>query len=227
MLPDDPTKIVGIIDWQSVHLGPLFLQTRHPALINFDGPIPESFDIELPSNFDSLSAEEKKKAEMLVSSQSLYKLYEVLSFKNNNKAYGALRLRETSLACRVTGMVGSIFTDGEPIVQGMLMTIQREWEKIAPTGTDGHPIPCPLEFTEFDRAQQKEDQAQWEKGVELMEEFAQAVGAYSGWDGWVNHAQYDAMKASLKNTHEGFLDYHCKNEAERVEWIKALPFKLE
>ncbi|PGH03335.1 hypothetical protein AJ80_08695 [Polytolypa hystricis UAMH7299] len=35
--PNDLVKIVGVIDWQAVHLGPLFFQARTPALLNFDG----------------------------------------------------------------------------------------------------------------------------------------------------------------------------------------------
>ena len=50
--PEKPTEIVSISDWQSVHLSPIFLQTRHPALIEFNGPIPEGLGrIELPENF--------------------------------------------------------------------------------------------------------------------------------------------------------------------------------
>lgn len=41
MNPDQPTEILSIIDWQAVNLSPLFLQARHPALIEFDGPILE------------------------------------------------------------------------------------------------------------------------------------------------------------------------------------------
>ncbi|CAG7974253.1 unnamed protein product [Penicillium nalgiovense] len=56
---DQPTEIISIIDWQAVDLSPLFLQARHPALIDFKGPIPEGLKrIRLPDNFDDLSLEE-------------------------------------------------------------------------------------------------------------------------------------------------------------------------
>ena len=59
--PEKPTEIVAIIDWQSVHLTPFFLQARHPALIEFNGQIPEGFGrVELPENFADLSADEQK-----------------------------------------------------------------------------------------------------------------------------------------------------------------------
>ena len=64
--PEKPTEIVSIIDWQSVHLSPLFLQARHPALIEFNGPIPKDFNrIELPENFDKLSPNKKKRCKII------------------------------------------------------------------------------------------------------------------------------------------------------------------
>lgn len=63
--PNDPVKIVGIIDWQSAHFSPLFLQARTPALLNFDGPLPESFQIKLPENFNLLSPEDQEVAKKL------------------------------------------------------------------------------------------------------------------------------------------------------------------
>ena len=57
--PEKPTE--AIIDWQSVHLSPFFLQAKHPALIEFNGQIPEGFGrVELPENFADLSADEQK-----------------------------------------------------------------------------------------------------------------------------------------------------------------------
>lgn len=36
---DDPTEIAAIIDWQAVHIAPLFAQARHPTFLEFDGEI--------------------------------------------------------------------------------------------------------------------------------------------------------------------------------------------
>ncbi|PGG95580.1 hypothetical protein AJ79_09970 [Helicocarpus griseus UAMH5409] len=71
---NDPVKIVGIIDWQSMHLSPLFLQARTPALLDFEGPLPDFFEVKLPADFDTLSPEEQERARKIRSMQSLYKL---------------------------------------------------------------------------------------------------------------------------------------------------------
>ena len=57
-----------------------------------------------------------------------------------------------------------------------------------------------------------------------METVLEQVGAYRGWDGWVNHASYEVMKARLEKCLERFLDREAKNDTQRKEWIKAWPF---
>ena len=223
--PEKPTEIVGIIDWQSVHLSPFFLQARHPALIEFNGPIPEGLGrIELPENFDELSADEQKEAKMLRSAQSLYKLYEVELRQRNENIFRALQYRET-LACKITALAGSLFSDGEPIVNGMLMAVEREWLNIVGPRPDGRPsVPCPLVFSAQEKTLQSEHEALWIRGVELMEAVLEHLGAYRGWDGWVNHASYELTKARLEICLEHFLVRETKNNAQRAEWIKAWPF---
>ncbi|KAL8916712.1 MAG: hypothetical protein Q9208_008359 [Pyrenodesmia sp. 3 TL-2023] len=223
--PDKPTEILGIIDWQSIHLSPFFLQARNPALIDFDGPIPEGLDpIELPNDFDHMNAEEQKKAKLLRSAQSLYKLYEVQLRRRNKHVLRALQYCET-LPCQITGVSGSLFTDGEPMVHGMLIAVERDWSKIVGEGPDGRAsVPCPISFSEQDKALQADHEAQWTKGVELMQSVLQYLGAYPGWDGWVNDEGYETMKARLQECLAQFLEHEAKNEEERAAWIAAWPF---
>lgn len=173
--PDRPTKILSIIDWQAVNLSRLFLQARHPALVEFDGPIPEGLQsINLPDNFDDLRPEDQLDAKKLRAAQSLYKLYDIQLIRDCPNVAQALRFKG-SLTGQIIGLVGSLFSDGEPVVQGMLMKLQEEWSNCI-----GPSIPRPLSFTLEDKEQQREDEAKWATGVELMEEFLHQVGAYRG-----------------------------------------------
>ena len=36
--PEDPTKVVGIIDWQLAKLAPLFFYARQSHFLNYHGP---------------------------------------------------------------------------------------------------------------------------------------------------------------------------------------------
>ena len=99
-----------------MNLSPLFLQARHPALIEFEGPIPDGFQaINLPENFDDLSPEEQLEAKKLRAAQSIYKLYDIQLIRQHPDIARALRFRN-SLPGQITGLSGSIFSDGEPIV---------------------------------------------------------------------------------------------------------------
>jgi hypothetical protein len=76
--PERPGEIVALVDWQSVRLGPLFLQGRPPGFLYFSGPKSEGFRAPtLPENFSDLSDVEQQDAKALLSKQSLAKLYEV------------------------------------------------------------------------------------------------------------------------------------------------------
>ncbi|PWY89763.1 phosphotransferase enzyme family protein [Aspergillus heteromorphus CBS 117.55] len=217
--PDQPTEIISIIDWQAVNLSPLFLQARHPALIEFEGPIPEGLQsISLPDNFDELSPEKQLEAKKLRAAQSLYKLYDIQLIRNCPDVAHALQFRD-SLAGQITGLSSSLFSDGEPIVQGMLMRLQDEWSSYI-----GSSIPCPLSFTVEEKERQRQNEIKWSRGVELMEEFLGQVGAYRGWDGWVNHDNYEFFKDRFERAKEEFLDRHSATEEERSQWTAVWPF---
>ncbi|KAF2461687.1 phosphotransferase enzyme family protein, partial [Lineolata rhizophorae] len=218
--PDQPTKILNIIDWQAVNVSPLFLQARHPSLVEFEGPIPEGFGpITLPESFDTMSVEEQQQAKNLRAAQSLYKLYEVLMLRQCPEIGRALMFRD-SLAGQITGLASSVFSDGEPVLQGMLIRLQDEWETCV-----GPSVPCPLSFSAEDRAQQQEHEAKWSASVELMHEVLTEIGVYQGWDGLVNHDNYGAFKERLAQCREKFLDRHAGSDAERRQRAQAWPFE--
>ena len=166
-----------------------------------------------------MSDEEQLQAKTLRAAQSLYKLYEVLMLQRCPEIARGLRLRE-SLAGQITGLASSVFSDGEPILQGMLIRLQDEWETCVRSTS-----PCPLSFTPEERAQQKRLEASWSQGVELMHKVLTEVGAYQGWDGWVNHSDYPVYNERLARARERFLDRYAQNEEERNQWIQVLPFE--
>lgn len=223
----DTTKITSIIDWQCVHIAPMFLQVRRPALLDFDGPIPESFKLpELPENFEQLSHQEQQDARKLRSAQKLYCLYEIELLLQCREAGNALRGRDTLLT-RIHGLVGSLFHDGEPVVLGYLMEVVDRWSEIAGTDTEGNPlVECPIAFSEDERVRQKIDQEKWEEGIEILDSILQNLGAYIGWDGLVSPADYDTMKELMDQLREKFLEQVAETDQERQIWAKAWPFPV-
>ncbi|OQE93061.1 hypothetical protein PENNAL_c0006G00637 [Penicillium nalgiovense] len=189
--PDQPTEIISIIDWQAA---------RHPALIEFEGPIPEG-----------LNPEEQLEAKKLRAAQSLYQLYDIQTMQECPEIAAALNFKIHSLA-RLRVFQALFLVTENP-------SSREEWATSV-----GSSIPCPLSFTEEDKKQQNVDEAKWASGVELMEEFLGQVGAYRGWNGWVNHNNYEHFRVQLEKCREEFLNSHSVTSEERSQWEAVWPF---
>ncbi|RJE24525.1 Phosphotransferase enzyme family [Aspergillus sclerotialis] len=220
----DPSKILSIIDWQASHVAPLFQQAQTPGFLDFDGPRPElglSSLPSLPDNFDSLSADEKRAAEHLQSQQSLYKIYEAQSARENMPVFKALQHSET-LGSQIISLTFQVFNDGEPIIRGQLIQLAQEWDKVV--GPNGPP--CPLKVSASDIAVQKAEEQKWGEGVQMMENVLAALGgAPNGWDGWSSHEDYEALKNKLQIVNAQFLDYMESSKEEREAWERVWPFQ--
>ena len=88
---EDPTKVVSIIDWQSISVSPLLLQADFAKLINVSedftlgSPLPQ-----LPPDYATMDAKDKELAEFKVRQDTMAMAYEVSSALYNPKAYQAL-----------------------------------------------------------------------------------------------------------------------------------------
>ena len=77
---DSSNKITSIIDWQDIWIGPLFLQVRHPRLINYNG----EFLLKLPEHYENLEdKEEKERLETQVERSVLLHTYESITAEKN------------------------------------------------------------------------------------------------------------------------------------------------
>jgi aminoglycoside phosphotransferase (APT) family kinase protein len=103
--PENPTQILGIIDWQSVSASPLFMQVTRPAFLDFNGPIPKELGkVSLPQNFEILSLDDQREAKALQQAQTLHNLYMVRCYQQNSEAFLAIQqkysLRTRLLSCQ-------------------------------------------------------------------------------------------------------------------------------
>jgi len=220
-----PTEITCLIDWQSAHVEPLFLQAGHPSFLDFEGPKPEGLDApSLPNDFDDMNEVQQRRAKSLLSQQSLFKAYEILSLQRNKKVYHALR-HQKGLGYQIITFAGNLLQDGEPLVQGQLMQVQREWQGLPAVRARDCP-PCPLHFTSRDFLAQDTEEAKWMQGLELMTQILESLGTVDrGWHGWVKAEDYALFKEKLDNVRQQFLDQLSETEEDRPKWLSAWPFK--
>lgn len=223
--PEIPTRILGIIDWQSVSASPLFTQVTRPGFLDFNGPNPEELGkVSLPDNFNTLSPDEQREAKALHQAQTLHNLYMARSYQQNPEAFLAMQQRD-NLSHQVTVVPGTVLMDYEPYLNHLLRDVEQEWPKIVGTGSDGLPLkPCPLHFSAAEIEQQEKDEELWAQGVNLMNTFISDAGGFKYWDGRVSNEDYEALKDQLASGIERFLGREARNVEERVAWLKALPF---
>ncbi|KAF1844393.1 kinase-like protein [Cucurbitaria berberidis CBS 394.84] len=225
---DCPTEITGIIDWQSVHLGPAFLHVHYPSLIEYDGPILDVFEKPtLPSDFAELDPIAKENAQTLHTAQSIWGLYQIFIHRQAPDLLRILRYRDT-LSCQIMTLIGSIFDDGEPYIQSLLTQLAQPdiWKTVLKSnGRDTINVPCPLVYSDDEISEQNDELARWEKDIERKARVFKEVGAYTGWDGAVPPEEYSVMSEKLEKAMERFLDTESRTPEERAQWANAWPFK--
>ncbi|PYH95616.1 phosphotransferase enzyme family protein [Aspergillus ellipticus CBS 707.79] len=210
--PEDPSRIVGIIDWQSVSACPLFIQVGRPAFLDYNGPVPEGLGkVPLPSNFDSMGPDEQREAKALHLAQTLHNLYLVRCLQTNEP---------------VSVVPGLVLMDYEPLLGNLLRDVEKDWTQIVAVGEDGS-LPgrtFPLQFSDVELQQQERDGELWAQGVALMEAFVGDTGWFKHWDGRVSDADYERSRKELDEGVKRFLDREAKKDDERHQWLKALVF---
>jgi 5-methylthioribose kinase len=146
--PENPTRILGIIDWQSVSASPLFIQVTRPAFLDFNGPIPEELGkVSLPENLDTLAPDDQRETKALHEAQTLHNIYMVRCYQQNPNAFLAMQQKD-SLRHQVTVVPSTILMDYEPCLNNLLRDVVQEWPKIVGLGPDGNPlIRCSLHFS--------------------------------------------------------------------------------
>lgn len=223
--PENPTRILGIIDWQSVSASPLFMEVTHPGFLDFNGPIPEELGlVSLPDNFDTLSPDEQREAKALHQAQTLHNIYMVQCYRENPEAFLAMQQKD-SLRHQVSIVPSTVLMDYEPYLNNLLRDVEKEWPNIMGLGSDGQPlIQNPLQFSAAEVAEQEKDEELWAQGLELMNTFISDAGGFKHWDGMTSNEDYEALKDQLNSGIERFLNREARNAEERAAWLKALPF---
>jgi hypothetical protein len=83
--------ITCLIDWQDTWVGPLFLQARHPRLVDYNGELM----LKLPESYDALEDEdERKRIQTQVEKSIILWTYEMETKNTNPILYDILHLNQ-------------------------------------------------------------------------------------------------------------------------------------
>lgn len=131
MNPDDPTKILGIIDWQASSLVPLYENASLPALLDYVGlPIDGIERPEMPKNLDKLDKVEGARAIDNWIDMTLAVYYRMVIFHTNERLYRAVEFRET-ISYDLLIYARNILIDGEVIYLDRIADeLQKTWDTL-------------------------------------------------------------------------------------------------
>ncbi|KAJ5558481.1 kinase-like domain-containing protein [Penicillium sp. DV-2018c] len=221
--PERPAEVLGIIDWQSSELLPLFDHARQPYFLDYDGPPsagigPPAF----PEGFDKLDSAEKAEAQDLYLKMSLSALYRRYTYGNNMALFKAMEFRQTT-SFEMLLLAQNLLIDGEALYRSRCLDLEKEWTALPGVQAFGNP-PFPLRFTPDEVALINEDASGAIRGMELMRELKQSLGQMWPDKGVVRPEQYDEVKKLLKRAKAELIDQLAHSKAEMVAWEEAWPF---
>lgn len=215
--PDDCSKIVSLIDFQSISVRPAFLQAQWPVFLKppqGHDYVKGIFQPRLPDGFDRLDEESKTMAVREWSQVKLAKAYEVSTYLEDRAAHNAMDVprvfRELFIRCGEVSEVGVI-----PLRE-CLIEIFLNWSNLGFSGK------CPYSFTkdEIDaHERQFAEYRTWHDVQALVEECLDTDG-----EGWIA-PQLDINEKRRQNE-ELLAMYVEKVSGERsAEEVKAMwPF---
>ncbi|KAE8151005.1 kinase-like domain-containing protein [Aspergillus avenaceus] len=203
----DPTTIVGIIDWQFVSIMPAFMQVQWPFFLS----PPENYEVgivkpELPSNFNEMDPDEKAFAITERDQALLSKCYEAALAKSNLDSYLAMTKVDTATQ-HIFFSAENTWKDGIVPLRDSLMQISKNW------GQTGLSEPCPYQITDDEISNHRLELSQY-KDWHKLKAYTQEL-LHSDDDGWVPpQLDFDKVRARHDELFQLFVERESEDMSE-------------
>ncbi|GFN11009.1 phosphotransferase enzyme family protein [Aspergillus tubingensis] len=221
--PENLSEVVGIIDWQSSEVLPLFDHARQPYFLDYDGPPATGLSPpDFPHDFDQLNADEKIKAERLYLNMSLATLYRKLTYGKNKRLFKAMEFQQTS-SFDMMLFAQNLLIDGEALYRARLLELEEEWPCLPGVQVSGNP-PFPLQYTTGEVSSIHEDADKASRSMGLMRGVKESLGELWPEKGIVPPERYDEVRELLRHVKTELIQQLANSEEEKIGWEKAWPF---
>ncbi|KAF2877050.1 kinase-like domain-containing protein [Massariosphaeria phaeospora] len=213
--PGDSAQIVSIIDWQSICVGPAFLQIRWPVFLEPPADYALGFvKPKLPENFDDLDAINQEIANYKFKKANRTKAYETATFLNNKFAHNARNVHEIFKELFVRCDEAS--QDGIIPLRDCLISISQSWNELGFTGSP--PIQFSPEELEAHRKDYDEYQ-EWHNIQRFAREYLDTDA-----EGWISpEVDFEKKLQQNRELFELFVK-QMANGRTREEIKQAWPF---
>jgi len=217
--PSKPTEVLGVIDWQSSELAPLYYQGRRPHLIDHEGPqVHGLVRPQPPKDAGRLDINEKQSAKSLYLQQSLCALYNTLTYRQNPPLYAALEYQQTTDYLLLL-LARNLLIDGEAAYLLQVAKLRDEWSI-----RFGDPSTSPFCFSTVQREEFEAQSACATLGMEAMRSIKESIGDLFPEQGIVRPDQYEEAQYALQQMKEQVIATFANSEQERLEWEEYWPF---
>lgn len=221
--PDKPSEILGIIDWQSTQILPLYEVARQPFFLDYEGPPVIGLERpNFPENLDQLKPAERQKAHTLYLHMALSALYRNLVHETNITLYRAMEYRETTSFTMLL-LAQNLFVDGEALYRSYVVELQKEWESLLEIQARGIP-PYPFQVPSDDLDAINQDAADAIRGMKQMNDLKTELGDLWPEKGLVRHDQYKDVKIALASAKERFIGTMAHLDGDRKIQESLWPF---
>ncbi|KAG6023674.1 hypothetical protein E4U19_004206 [Claviceps sp. Clav32 group G5] len=211
--PGNRTRVIGLIDWQSTELSPLYFQARQPHFIDYKGPaIRGSERPKLPPDFDQLEGDAKEAAYSLYLDQSLCAMYRLLVYLKMPKVIDCFEFQD-SVSFALLLLARTILVLGEAPYLAQVCDLEKDWEAFP--GAQGSAFP--LTFTATERQTIQEDVESVVVGAQAMNILKERLGGSFPEQGFVLENEYNEVVGALAQATSEVLS---EVEAIRSEMIE-------
>lgn len=225
--PERPSEVLGIMDWQSTELRPLFDHARQPFFLDYRGPQVTGLDPPpFPDDIDRLkSPEERAKTQSLYLNMSLAALCRTLTHGTNRRLHRAMEFRETA-SFDMPLLAQNLFIDGEALYRSCVIELEKEWDDRPEVQARGNP-PFSFLFLPGEVAAISKDAAGAVRSMQRMEELREMLGDRRPEKGIARPDQYEEVKTALKNAKTEMIDRLARTADEGIAWELDIPRRKE
>ncbi|KAG6020783.1 hypothetical protein E4U40_005847 [Claviceps sp. LM458 group G5] len=190
--PGNRTRIIGLIDWQSIELSPLYFKARQPCFIDHKGPAMHGIECPKPPTYDHLDEKEKKVARNLFLQQSLCAMYRLIVYHKIPKVYSCFDFQQSTQFTLLL-LARNILIDGEASYLKHACELEEKWDTLS--GAQG--IAFPLTFTAAERQRIQEDKESASLAMGAMRRLQEILGEYFPREGYVSKDRHKEVLDAL------------------------------
>ncbi|KAH0848892.1 phosphotransferase enzyme family protein [Fonsecaea pedrosoi] len=219
----NPTKILGIIDWQLVDLLPLFDHNLEPAFVQYSGPKPETLELPELEDTSGMSAEERARATKEYFERALYVASRRIANKKLPAAYHALEYQQTAAFDLLT-IARRLFEFGEAHFQALTVELRETWQELTSMKDSTTARQSPITLDDESLAIIEDDYKKAIHGMEIMNDFKARLGPLWPDKDAVSHDMYHDAKTALREMKDEVIQEFAKSQNDILEFEKLWPF---